>query len=101
MIIMMLLMVGVLFWMQYSQQRKIKKEKENLDNSLKKGTKILTSGGIYGTIVEIAEKRDTLLVEVAQGVRIRVSIGAVVSKVEEPKGNKAEESKTAANAEQK
>ena len=52
-------------------QQKQNKEKENMLKNLKRGDNILTSGGIYGKLVNITG--DTLTVEIAKGINIRVS----------------------------
>lgn len=56
-------------------QQKQNKEKENMLKNLKRGDNILTSGGIYGKIVNITG--DILIVEIAKGTNIRVSRAGV------------------------
>ena len=51
-------------------QRKQQKELQNFRNSLKKGDKVVTVGGIYGEIVEVNEK--TALIRVDGDVKLRV-----------------------------
>ncbi len=53
------------------QQKRIKQH-QALVNSLKKGDKIVTGGGIYGTVVEARPDEEWIKVEIAQGVRVRV-----------------------------
>ncbi|MGQ9472760.1 MAG: preprotein translocase subunit YajC [Candidatus Caldatribacteriaceae bacterium] len=59
------------------QQRKQKSQRE-LWGGLKKGDKVVTVGGIHGTITQVEE--DEVLLEVAKDVRIRISKTAVASK---------------------
>ena len=40
--------------------------------ALKPGDKVITSSGIYGTIVAVREKEDTVLVRIAQSVSIEM-----------------------------
>ena len=47
-----------------------------LGNGLQKGDKIVTIGGIYGTVVEVKDK--TLLIEVDNNVKIKVDKNSVV-----------------------
>ena len=56
------------------QQKKAKQHKEMLSN-LKKGDSIITTGGIYGRIVEVND--NSMNVEVADRVRIKVAKGFV------------------------
>ena len=51
-------------------QRKQQKELNEFRNSLKKGDKVVTVGGIYGEIVEVNEK--TVLIKVDGDVKLRV-----------------------------
>ena len=63
-------------------QRKQQKELDNFRKSLKKGDKVVTIGGIFGTVVEI--KEDSILMEVDNNVKIRVSKNALVKDFAEP-----------------
>ena len=57
------------------QQRKVKQHKEMLSN-LKRGDKIITSGGIIGTITKVSDNRE-LTVEVSNDVEIKIAPGMV------------------------
>ena len=50
---------------------------EKFRNSLKKGDKIITAGGIYGIIKEV--KETTLLIEVDSNVTLRIDKNMVVA----------------------
>jgi len=56
------------------QQKKAKEHKQMIDN-LKKGNRVVTSGGIFGTIVSIDDT--TIGLEIAEKVKIKVSRGNV------------------------
>ncbi len=73
--IMLLLIFVVMWFFMIRPQRKQQKELENFRKSLKKGDKVVTIGGIYGTIAEI--KENTVLMEVDNNVKIRVSKAAL------------------------
>ena len=57
------------------QQKRAKQHKDFLAN-LKKGDKIITSGGLYGTITGISD--DSVTIEIAEKVRVKVDKGTVV-----------------------
>lgn len=57
------------------QQKKVKLHREMLNN-LKKGDKIITSGGIIGSISKVTDTRE-LLVEISEGVEIKIAPGMV------------------------
>jgi preprotein translocase subunit YajC len=56
------------------QQKRAKQHKTFLEN-LKKGDKIITSGGLYGTITGISD--DSVTIEIAEKVRVKVDKGTV------------------------
>ena len=80
--IMLALIFVVMWFFMIRPQRKQQKELENFRNALKKGDKIVTIGGIYGTVCEI--KEDSVLIEVDNNVKIRVSKQALVKDFSDP-----------------
>jgi preprotein translocase subunit YajC len=49
--------------------------------SLKKGDKVVTVGGIYGTIAGVKEKEGTFILKVDDNVKIEISKSAVARKL--------------------
>ena len=80
--IMLALIFVVMWFFMIRPQRKQQKELENFRNALQKGDKVVTIGGIYGTVAEI--KEDSVLIEVDNGVKIRVSKQALVKDFSDP-----------------
>lgn len=80
--IMLILIFVVMWFFMIRPQRKQQKELENFRNALKKGDKVVTIGGIYGTVCEI--KETTVLIEVDNNVKIRVSKQALVKDFTDP-----------------
>ena len=79
----MLALIFVVMWVfMIRPQRKQQKELQNFRDSLKKGDKVVTVGGIFGTVAEI--KENTVLIEVDNNVKIRVSKNALVKDFAEP-----------------
>jgi len=72
-----LILVFVIFYffMIRPQMRK-QKEMTNYRNTLKKGDKIVTNGGIYGKITDV--KETTLTVEISDNVIIKIDKTAVL-----------------------
>ena len=70
------------------QQRKVKQHKEMLSN-LKRGDKIITSGGIIGSISKVADNRE-LTVEVANNIEIKIAPGMVADLYTMPEVQKKE-----------
>lgn len=69
-IVMIVLLIAVMYFFMIRPQRKQQKEMEKFRNELKKGDKVVTAGGIYGTIAEIQER--TVLLKVDGDVKLRV-----------------------------
>ena len=68
-IIMLVVMVAVFYFMLIRPENKRKKEAEQLRTSVKVGDKVITIGGIVGTVVNV--KEDTFVLETgADQVRI-------------------------------
>src|SRR5438046_5963628 len=65
-----ILICVIMYFMVIRPQQKKTKEHQELLNKLKKNDEVMTSGGIYGKVVALAENVVTL--EVAPNVRIRV-----------------------------
>ena len=80
--IMLALIFVVMWFFMIRPQRKQQKELQNFRDGLKKGDKVVTIGGIYGTVDEI--KEGTVLINVDKDVKIRVSKNALVKDFTEP-----------------
>ena len=80
--IMLALIFVVMWFFMIRPQRKQQKEMENFRNSLKNGDKVVTIGGIYGTIAEV--KDNYVLLEVDKDVKIRVNKQAIQKDYTDP-----------------
>ena len=74
--IMLLLIFVVMWFFMIRPQRKQQKELQKFRDGLQKGDKVVTVGGIFGTVVEIKEK--SVLIEVDKDVKIRVDKNSLV-----------------------
>ncbi|MCQ2140810.1 MAG: preprotein translocase subunit YajC [Bacteroidales bacterium] len=68
--IMMILIFVVMYVFMILPQRKQQKALEKFRSELKKGDKVVTAGGIYGTVDEISER--TILIKVDGDTKLRV-----------------------------
>ena len=68
------------------QQKKVKQHSEMLRN-LRRGDKIITSGGIIGTINKVADNRE-LSVEISENVEIKIAPGMVADLYSQPDNEK-------------
>ncbi|MGA8144659.1 MAG: preprotein translocase subunit YajC [Candidatus Acidiferrales bacterium] len=76
-----LIMVIFYFLMIMPAQRRQKKVAEMLRN-LKNGDKVITNGGIYGTIVGLED--DSVQLRIAEQVKVKVSRSAIAGLQAEP-----------------
>lgn len=68
----------IIFWLfMVRPQQKKQKKIRNFQNSLQEGSKVVTGGGIYGTIKRADIQANTVDVEIARGVVITVNKGYV------------------------
>ena len=70
--VMLILIIAVMWFFMIRPQRKQQKELQKFRDGLQKGDKVVTIGGIYGTVVEIK------LIEVDSNVKIKVDKNSVV-----------------------
>lgn len=71
----LILMFGIFYFLLIRPQQKKAKEQRQMIDNLKKGDRIITSGGIHGRISGIDE--NTLKVEIADKVQIKINRGNV------------------------
>lgn len=74
--IMILAMIAIMYFFMWRPESKRRKQMENFRNGLKKGDKVITAGGIYGTVKEV--QPTSLLIEVDSNVTLRVDKNMVV-----------------------
>lgn len=90
-----LVMVMVIFYFLLirPQQQKMKAHRQMVDN-LKRNDEVMTGGGLYGRVIDLADRIITL--EIAPNVRVRVDrahVEAVVTATKAPKSSEKSEGK--------
>ncbi len=75
-LLMIVMLFVVMYFFMIRPQRKQQKELDNFRNSLAKGQKVVTAGGIYGVVKEINER--DILMEVDGNVTLRVDKTAIM-----------------------
>ncbi|MBQ0122137.1 MAG: preprotein translocase subunit YajC [Bacteroidales bacterium] len=75
----MIVLIFVVMWLfMIRPQQKKQKELNKFRDSLKKGDKVVTVGGIYGTIAEVKEGSAQVLIEVDKDVKLKVDKASLV-----------------------
>ncbi|HAZ27999.1 TPA: preprotein translocase subunit YajC [Candidatus Acetothermia bacterium] len=77
-IVMLVAFAAIFYFLLIRPQRRRQKEHRDLLGSLKRGDRVMTAGGVLGTIEEIAE--DSIVLTVEDG-KLRLSKGSIVDKV--------------------
>lgn len=104
-LLMLVLMIAIFYFMLIRPENKRKKEAEQMRSSVKKGDKIVTIGGICGTVVDVKETR--IVMETgADQVRIELEKWAISSnetaaEAAKAEAKKAQEAKAKAKAAKK
>ena len=77
-IIFLVLIFGLMYFVMIRPQRKKQKEHQQLIEELKRGDRVVTTGGIYGVIESISE--DSVVIKVESGATMRVAKNSVTLK---------------------
>lgn len=80
-VIYLVAMLALIYFVLIRPQSKQRKEQAQLLSSLKKGDKVVTIGGLHGSIVDLNEQRVTL--KISDTTRVVFERGAIKSKVSE------------------
>jgi preprotein translocase subunit YajC len=80
-LIMIVCMSVIFYFLIIRPQSKRQKEQETLIKSLKTGDKVITGGGIHGLISNV--KETTVIVKIADNVKIEVDKAAITSVAKE------------------
>ena len=98
----LVLILGVFWFLIIRPQQKKQKQHLNMVDSLRKGDKVVTNGGIFGTIIKVGDDRITL--EIASKVQIQIErqqVARMDKKIAESKEDKEEDDDVAEKKEVK
>ena len=80
-----LIMVAIFYFLLYRPQKAEQKRRKAMLDSLRKGDRVVTIGGIYGTLTDIQEK--TVKLKVSEHVEIEVVRAAVNGNISQEEKN--------------
>jgi len=84
----LLLCAVVFYFLVLGPERKQRKKRDEMLKNIAKGDKVMTTGGLYASVVSVQD--DVITLAIADGVRARFSRSAIQSVlVDEPEGAKA------------
>jgi preprotein translocase subunit YajC len=82
--IMMLAVLALMVVFMIRNSRKQKADREALVSKVVKGANVMTTSGIFGTIVTLDEDANEIVLETTPGTKLRLHRQAVVSVIEKP-----------------
>ncbi len=77
-LIMLLILFAIFYFLLIMPQQKQAKKHREMIKSLKKGDRVITAGGVVGTVTGIAD--DTITLQIADGVKIKVVKSYIANK---------------------
>jgi preprotein translocase subunit YajC len=90
--IFILVLLALMWFLLIRPQRRRQVEQQRMIDSLRIGKEIVTAGGLYGTVTEVAG--DEVRLEIADGIEVRIAkraIAGIVSEDEEEEEPEAQE----------
>ena len=89
-LLLLLGMPAMLFWMMRSQRKKAAQQ-QDLQRSARIGSEIMTTAGIFGTIVDEDEDEGTIILEIAPDTHIKLIRGAIARVVSDDEDEEYDE----------
>ena len=85
----LILIFVIFYFLLIRPQQKRQKQHQNKLQAIRRGDKVLTGGGVFGTVSKVVDDNE-LQVEIAEGVKVRVArsmVADVISKTEPANGD--------------
>ena len=79
-----ILMLLIFYFLLYRPQKKAQEERSKMLDSLKVGNRVITIGGIYGTIVSLTD--EIVTVKIANNVEVEMARNAINAVADDKKG---------------
>jgi preprotein translocase subunit YajC len=77
-ILFLVLIFTAMYFFMIKPQRKRQKEQQELVQELRRGDKVVTTGGIYGQIENLSQ--DTVVLKIESGATMKVARASVIGK---------------------
>ncbi len=78
-ILMIVLLVVIFYFFIIRPQTKRQKQLQKSREALKVGDKVVTSGGIYGIVKDVNTATKIVVIEVWEGVRLKIALDSLYS----------------------
>ena len=77
MLLPMLLIIVVMYFLMIRPQQKRQKAHRTMIDSVKAGDRVVTAGGIYGTVAGVDERKNVMHIKIDENVKIKVERGSL------------------------
>lgn len=91
----LILIIGIMYFFMIRPQNKKQKELQKMLDALQKGDKVITIGGIHGTVSSVKKDSNVVTVRVDENTKIEFNRSAIASVVSDKPAAKAEDKKSA------
>ncbi len=78
-----ILIFVIMYFLMFRPQAKKQKEMRKMLEALQKGDRVITIGGILGTVAGLKEKENIVILKIADNVKVEVSKTAIARKLAE------------------
>ncbi len=78
-----ILMFVIIWLLLIRPQQKKQKEHQKMLSQLKKGDRVVTNAGIFGTIVGLNDKENTAVIRIAENVKIEILRSSIAGKAQD------------------
>lgn len=80
------LMIVIFYFLLIRPQQKREKERQKQLKGIEKGDRVLTRGGIFGTVVGVKQEENIAIVKIADEVKVEVAISTLDTVVNKAAG---------------
>jgi preprotein translocase subunit YajC len=80
-LVMMFLMIAVFYFLIIRPQQKKEKARKNMISEIKEGDRVITAGGMYGTVSAIKKEQDILVLKISENSKVEFARSAIQKKI--------------------
>jgi preprotein translocase subunit YajC len=76
------LLIAIFYLLLFRPQRKKQKEHQKLLSELKKGDRVVTTGGMFGTIFAIDDEKNRVVIKIGDNTKLEFLKSSIAGRVE-------------------
>jgi preprotein translocase subunit YajC len=82
MLLPIILIFVIMYFLMIRPQQKKHRQHQQMIQSLRKGDRVVTSGGLYATVLNIKEKENRVVVRIAENVKVEIQRNSIAGLIE-------------------